>query len=105
MLSRRAAPLAIGLAPRNNPALVWFSVIRWSELTTCFREVIVTFDQFSMEWQKLNRKDLFEAGWEEVSDSKTGRTWWRHSDIPEEYSFEGAKYTQGVIDRQGGRGA
>ena len=54
---------------------------------------------FSMEWQKLTRNDLVTAGWFEIIDAITQRSSWKHPGVLKEYSFEGAKYTQGVLQR------
>ncbi len=55
---------------------------------------------FSMEWQNLTRNDLIAAGWFEIIESTTQRSSWRHPNVLKEYGFEGAKYTQGVIQRR-----
>jgi hypothetical protein len=56
----------------------------------------------SLEWQKLTRNDLVSAGWFEIIDAATHRSTWKHPNVLDEYSFEGAKYTQGVLQRQNG---
>jgi hypothetical protein len=55
---------------------------------------------FSMEWQELTRTDLVSAGWFEIIDSDTQRSTWKHPRVLDEYGFEGAKYTQGVLQRR-----
>jgi hypothetical protein len=60
----------------------------------------MTIGQFSIDWQKLTRDDLIAAGWIEIFDVKTDRLLWKLPDMPEEYGFEGAKYTQGILNRQ-----
>lgn len=51
----------------------------------------------SMDWQKSTRKDLTAAGWYEVYDGDANRSWWGHPNFPgQQYTFEGAKYTQAV---------
>jgi hypothetical protein len=60
----------------------------------------MSIGHFSLDWQTLSRKDLIAAGWMEIFDASTERLFWKFPGMPEEYGFEGAKYTQGVIDRQ-----
>ena len=57
---------------------------------------------FSMEWQKLTRNDLVSAGWFEIIDATTQRSSWKHPGVLDECSFEGAKYTQGILQRRNG---
>jgi hypothetical protein len=54
----------------------------------------------SMEWQQLTRSDLVSAGWFEIIDAETQRSTWKHPSVLDEYGFEGAKYTQGVLQRR-----
>ena len=62
----------------------------------------VTNNPFSMDYQKLTRNDLIAAGWIEIYDATTQRISWKHPSVPREYGFEGAKYTQSILQRRRG---
>ncbi len=60
----------------------------------------MTIGSFSLDWQKLTIKDLIAAGWMETLDAKTEKLFWTLEGMPGEFGLEGAKFAQGVIDRQ-----
>ena len=50
-------------------------------------------------FQKLTRNELIAAGWYEEINAATGRSYWKRPGDPIEYSLNGAKYTQSVLQR------